>query len=70
VIKREQDEEAAMERSLRPGAKIYIYTSQLFNSGTISIQFTIDEDNTHVAPGIYKGHTRLGVTVPDLGENL
>jgi hypothetical protein len=66
-IKRETDEEAGMEKSLRPGTKIYISTSPLVKSGEIQVQFSIEEHVVNTV-GIYKGHNRIGVEIPDLGE--
>ena len=60
---------ALLEKSQRPGTKMFIWSNDLVRTKDYMIQFTIEEHVVEV-PGLYKGKDRIGVEVPDLGEHM
>jgi len=65
--KRGNEEDQAMNLPLKPGGWLYVYTTEVMDTGMIMAQFML-ENNIIQTPVIYKNQHKLGVVVPNLGD--
>ncbi|OMJ84574.1 hypothetical protein SteCoe_14244 [Stentor coeruleus] len=66
-IKREQEEDLAMQTACKPGVKLYLWSEGLIKTSDITVRFILGNQAIPVI-GIYKNAKKIGVIVPELGD--